>query len=314
MKRSSKHQATVFLVALAGALVPVPLAEARDTVLNDGHYGLAVSYDRVDGWHVYINEYETGKQLPAHRTICRIDESAQATVPADPEFRFLGPAGQTVWILPEIYDPEILYMGIGAPLLERNIFTGGLSNRGQISMQLIGIEGTGPAADGDLAMWQAGFPPKVFFSTSDGIGPEDALHSVTANFHAHFNWGFTQPGLYRLRFRFSGTLVPELGGAFTETEAVYTVEVVHAGNESPFRYAWPVENGWSWSSWMGYLLPDPSGWWLSLEHGWFYPLQSSPDSCWFFFPESGWVWTSQLFFPWVWSPDTGLWSYHPRVA
>jgi len=76
MKRSRKHQATVCLVALAGAMVTAPLAEARDTVLNGGHYGLAVSYDRVDGWHVYINEYETGKQLPAHRTICRIGESA----------------------------------------------------------------------------------------------------------------------------------------------------------------------------------------------------------------------------------------------
>lgn len=158
-------------------------------------------------------------------------------------------------------------------------------------------------------MWQAGYPPRIYISTADGIGSEDALEGVTANFHAHFNWGFTAPGLYRLRFRFSGTLVPELGGQNTTTEAVFTLEVADAGDASPFRYAWREANGWAWSSWIGYIRAAEKGWWQSQDYGWVYPLDGGPDSLWLYFWDAGWVWSSQWLFPWVWDPYSGEWGY-----
>ncbi len=294
---------------LALLLISAATALQADSVLRSGHYDLGIDYVPEEGWTSYVWDFSAQERLSARDAIIFISESSRETVPPDPDFAFLGQAGESFWMLPEIYDPERLYLGIGARQLQRNIFTGGLSNRGRITMRLLSVDGSGPEQGGELVMWQAAFPPRVHFSSADGIGPEDTLEEITANFHAHYNWGFTKPGLYRVRFEFSAKLVPELGGGRTKTEAVYNFEVIDAGDPGPLRYAWKLEEAAFWSSWLGTFFGDRAGWIYTAVYGWLYLPTGRPDSFWLYEPRSGWGWSGQDFFPWVWNPAAAAWHY-----
>jgi len=280
---------------------------AQERLIDLGHFDLAVDYMPDEGWGTYIFDYSTNTQLPPTTTVYRIGETARTTVPDNPDYALLGSPGDAIWVVPEIYNPEIVYLGIGAPLLGRNIFTGGLSNRGQVTMRLIEVSGSGPASGGTLTMWQSGFPPRFHFSTADGIGPEDAMESITANFHAHYNWAFTQPGLYRITFAYSGTLLPSLGGGETSVSVTYSFDVGTFPDASPLRYAWPLEEGWSWSSWMGTVYTANDPWIWDFVRGWMYLRPSTPDSIWVWTAAHGWTWSSQHYYPWLWRPEDDLW-------
>jgi len=299
---------TRFSALLLAALASGFHSEGSDLLLDEGHFDLALNFLPGDGWQRYIYSYASGHQLAPMTSIFRVKEEAETVVPDDPAFSLLGNPGTTIWVIPESYDPEIVYLGIGAPLLGRDIFSGGLSNRGQVTMRLIEVRGSGPAAGGTLTMWQSGFPPRIHFSTADGIGPEDALNAITANFHAHYNWAFTQPGLYRVTFEFSGTLVPALGGEYTSTEVTYSFEIGETVDPSALRYAWPLGDGWSWSSWMGTVFTSNDPWiWLEAM-GWVFMPPADPDHIQLWTFQHGWAWTNQSIFPRLWTFTEGKWG------
>lgn len=304
--RPSRQASILSLLVLLLLLRGLSLV-GQDLVRETGHYDLAVNYDPATGWDTYIRDYAAGPLSPL-RTIFHLGENTRTTVPPDPDFRFLGGAGEEVWILPEIFASDRVYLGIGAPLLGRNLFTGGLSNRGQLTMRLIGLSGSGPESGGQVALWQSAFPPRIHFASADGLGPEDTLDSVTANFHAHYNWGFTRPGLYRMTFAFSGTLLPQFGGMETSTTVTYSFEVLNSLDPGPLRHAWHLDETWSWSSWLGTFSRLEAPWIYSFGKGWLYFLEGSPDSFWLYSPEAGWAWSSQHLFPWIWPASTGIWE------
>ncbi len=47
---------------------------------------------------------------------------AHSTVPANPQFSFLGTAGSSVWVLPQVQDPALLFLGFGTEELEIGVF------------------------------------------------------------------------------------------------------------------------------------------------------------------------------------------------
>jgi surface-anchored protein len=301
-------QAILYAAGCANWLLAVPAAHGWDDLREAGHYDLAVNYTLAGGWEVYAYDHADQGRLDPRTTILAIDDRGLAAVPAGGEFAFLGGPGDPVWVFPEVYDPELVYLGIGAPLLQRGLFSGGLSNRGQVTMQLAAVTGSGPASGGGLVMWQSAFPPRVQFSTVDGIGEEDQLDRITANFHAHYNWGFTAPGLYRVSFEFSGTLLPEHGGGETGTTATFQFAVGDISDPSPLRYAWPGDGGWQWSSWMGHVYRAAGPWVYCLACGWIHLPDGDPDDFWLHSARQGWAWSSQRLFPRVWLAAGGTWS------
>lgn len=286
--------------------LPAPLA-AQDQLLPIQHYDLAVNYDPESGWETFIYDFTSEVHLDAYTSVITATDKSRRELPDDEDFAILGNPGETIWIIPEIFDSDIVYLGIGAQLLGRNIFSGGLSNRGQITMRLLDVSGTGPDSGGTVSLWQSGFPPQFYFSSADGIDEEDALEAITANFHAHYNWGFSKPGLYRVTFEYSGKLVPQLGGEETSTQVTYTFQIENPGKASPLRYAWPLEDGWSWSSWMEYVFTESAPWIFLPDSGWWYVSDGPPDDFWAWSQEHGWLWTSQWYFPWFWDPVTDSW-------
>ncbi len=280
---------------------------AHEVLFRTGHNDLAVNYSPETGWKAYIYDYDTDVERDPYSVIYEVTATARKPVPNDADYALLGQPGDMIWVVPENYDPQIIYLGIGAPLLGRNIFAGGLSNRGQINMRLVEVTGSGPAAGGSVSLWQSGFPPRFYFSSADGLGPDDALTAITANFHSHYNWGFTKPGLYRLTFEFSGQLVPALGGQKTSTRVTYTFQIEHAGNETPLRYAWPLSDGWVWTDWMGLAYTASAPWVYLPESGWWYQPAGLPQDFWAWSSTTGWTWSSQDFYPWRWHADNKTW-------
>jgi surface-anchored protein len=118
--------------------------------------------------------------------------------PAGSEYNFLGvSAGIPVWTLPEVEDVSKPFYGLGSEELDAADFDGDLT------FQLLSV--VSAPAGGHFSLWRDnGGSPLVRFATSDGVTGSDSFQ-LTPGGHDHYNWSFTQPGLYELSFRVSGT-------------------------------------------------------------------------------------------------------------
>jgi surface-anchored protein len=72
------------------------------------------------------------------------------------------------------------------------------------SLRLSLVQFSGPTG-GQFSLWQADLfgNPDVKMTTSDGLGAGDSM-LLTPGAHDHFNYGFTQPGVYDLTFQWKG--------------------------------------------------------------------------------------------------------------
>ncbi|MBM3844738.1 MAG: DUF3466 family protein [Verrucomicrobia bacterium] len=182
----------------------------RATIYTEGHADFA--FDYADGvWDQRMRHDDFGPSLEPNTILIRGTVASQLVVPSDlPEgYEFLGNVGDTIWILPEVQDPRLPFLGLAAEETPIDTFL----NR-DIRVQLRKVEGPGQFIASD-----AGFnEPRVFFNTRDGIGPAD-FYPLPAGSHAHLNWLFTRPGYYRVTLQASGVLtdgdVPTTGSPVT---------------------------------------------------------------------------------------------------
>ena len=170
----------------------------RATIYAEGHADFAFDYAN-GAWHQRMRNDNLGTNLEPATVLIRGNVASQLVVPTDlpPAYEFLGNAGDTVWILPEVQDPRLPFLGLAAEGTGVETFM----NR-EIRVQLLNVEGPGQFITSD-----AGFTePRVFFNTRDGVGPAD-FYPLSAGSHAHLNWIFTSPGYYRVTLQARGTLV-----------------------------------------------------------------------------------------------------------
>jgi surface-anchored protein len=94
-----------------------------------------------------------------------------------------------------------------------------------VTVTLTGAAGSGITAGGQFSLWQGSVTPNFFMSTFDGISGADSytFADLTAEDHAHFNWAFTEEGIYDLTFEISGT---HAGDGFKSATATYTFSVI----------------------------------------------------------------------------------------
>lgn len=188
----------------------------RATIYADGHADFAFDYAN-GAWHQRMRNDNLGSDLEPATVLVRGNVASQLVVPTDlpAGYEFLGQAGDTIWILPEVQDPRLPFLGLAAE--ETGIET--FLNR-DIRVQLLNAEGPGQFLTSD-----AGFTePRVFFNTRDGIGPAD-FYPLTAGSHAHLNWIFTSPGYYRVTFQASGTLA-DGGGTTIAAPVTYHFQII----------------------------------------------------------------------------------------
>jgi surface-anchored protein len=168
------------------------------TILSTGHTDLALDYlDTDDTWNFHVGSDSTGLEYRANEVILQVNSEAKTNVPSGSSFSFLGTAGAPIWILPQVQDEELLYLGYGGDGIPEGVFT---NNQVKVTLKSV----IGP---GDFFSYKVdGFGnPAVYFNTRDGITSSDSV-TVQSGGDAHLNWAFTAAGTYKVVLQASGTL------------------------------------------------------------------------------------------------------------
>lgn len=197
----------------AGLILAAQPASAALVTLSQGHVDV-IDVNLAGGAFTVKVEDATGA-TPVERdpadVILDVKAEAETTVPSGSQWSFLGPAGSTVWVLPRVQDPDLLWAGWNT----EDVAATGLTGAPNLSLLSV----TGPGA---LVVYRPNgiSPPTVLFHSGNGL--PDTL-AVAAGTHAHETWAFTAPGTYTATFEVTGTLAG--GGAATPGRATLTFTV-----------------------------------------------------------------------------------------
>ncbi|MDQ7810929.1 choice-of-anchor M domain-containing protein [Amycolatopsis sp. A133] len=197
--------------ALFAGLVATPAHAASPVVLDHGHVD-AVDVEYEDGaleLHVHDESVEPSVEYDPREVVLKALPGARTTVPADASYRFLGPAGAPVSILPQTQDPDLLWPGFSTEELATGVFAGD-----SLEVALKSVRGPGTASVFTTGPFGAA---TVLLDSSDGL--PDAL-TLPAGLHEHVGWGFTKPGVYQLTFQVSAKLTT--GAKVSSAPAVLT--------------------------------------------------------------------------------------------
>jgi surface-anchored protein len=199
------------------ALLTTGLASQAQTCLWEGHTDVGIVYE--DGaWNLHIGQHEAipPMEYAPNEAILGVNLlAASNTVPANPQFSFLGTAGSPVWILPQGQDPALLFLGFGTEELPAALFV-----NDEVALTLKAVRGPG-----QFSVYESGLfgNPNVIMNSRDGVTAADSV-VLTAGGHRHVNWAFSVPGTYEVDFEATGTLVA--GNVFTSSGPItYTFDV-----------------------------------------------------------------------------------------
>lgn len=184
-------------------LLPVGPLIAQPLYLTNQHMDISFRYD---AGAVGSNQLNLVLQYnaPASTTVSNDQfyivgaAAAKKTVPANPDFAFLGSAGAPIWILPKTQDPLRPYLGISAEDSSVAVFDN------PMRLELVDVQGPGNFTLYDIPT----STPVVNLVFSNGVvsSTHDSVDAML-NSHAHFNWAFSTNGLYRVTFRGVGSPV-----------------------------------------------------------------------------------------------------------
>jgi surface-anchored protein len=204
---------TKALFVTAALLLTGATAFAAKPRLTTGHLDIAVGYEDGD-FTLTLHDDTTDTGYAANQAIVIVAASAQTTVPDDPLFGFLGAPNVLVWILPEVQNPNLAFLGFGADDLPTGVFS-----NDTVRVRLVKVTGPGKLALYNLDAFGA---PRLVMNTRDGIYSNDRIDMIAGG-DAHQNFAFSRPGVYHVTFQATGTL---LDGTVIHTKnTTYTIEV-----------------------------------------------------------------------------------------
>jgi surface-anchored protein len=214
---------------------PPPKAVPTYTLLDHGDVE-GVGFSFLNGkLGLFIYDVLHGVEYDPSAAIVRVLDAARTVVPANASYAFLGAPGAPVWLLPQSQDEAaalgVLSLGFGADRILPGVF------EGDIALRLSAVSFTpepGVAAAGHVALFtnDALGAPTVHLDSRDGFSAADVA-TIAAGGHRHFNWAFSEPGLYKLTYQVNAT---RNGNAVTNSQ-VFTYRVRSAG--APFTL-WSV--------------------------------------------------------------------------
>jgi len=190
------RQPLLLSAAIAGFLtLPAWSEEDHDhgggkVELGVGHSDVQVTYED-DKLGIHIHDQIEDVEIAPDDLIILLPEAAEAAVPANTDFAFLGSIGDPLWILPQNAIPNVLFLGIAADNLESGIFLDDTTR-----VELVSIEGPGHFFAYDTDAFGA---PNVQINSADGITGDDRL-TVAAGAHFHVDMTFNAEGDYKLTF------------------------------------------------------------------------------------------------------------------
>jgi surface-anchored protein len=189
-----------------------------------------VGFSLLNGkWDLYLHDLLHGVEYDPSAAIVRVLDAARTQVPASASYSFLGAAGAPVWLLPqspdEAADLGVVALGYTAASIAAGTFTS------DIALQLTALAFTpepGVTGAGHFSLFtNDGLGvPTVLLDSRDGFSAADTA-TIAAGGHRHFNWAFSEPGLYKLSYQVSATRTGTTAPA-TDTK-VFTYRVRSAG-------------------------------------------------------------------------------------
>jgi len=177
----------------------VDLVEAR---VDAGRIELAVKDDSRPGGAVF--------RSPADVQV-RVKDRSRVSVPSNPAFSFLGASGSEVYLLPQVQDPNVVWPGWSTERISAGQLVGDA-----IRLRVTQVEGPGKLVIFTTDQFGA---PSVLVDSSDGL-PDQI--TVPIRTHAHANWAFSAPGVFRIGVEVNATLA---GGAGSSASGEYVFVV-----------------------------------------------------------------------------------------
>lgn len=176
--------------------------------VNEGHFDFGVQV--ADGKLISrVKDDRADPPVWRHpaSTIFRLDDTASVEVPDNSAFSFLGEPGATVWGIGQTQEDGIPWLGWNT---QHASAISGID--GGTQWKLDSVDGPG-----ELFVYQTG----SFGSLSKVLGSGDGWPrsmTIPANVHAHGNWSFTEPGVYRVTTTHSAKL--KAGDTVTSQETL----------------------------------------------------------------------------------------------
>ncbi|WP_162906984.1 TIGR03773 family transporter-associated surface protein [Allorhizocola rhizosphaerae] len=147
-------------------------------IVDNGHADIA---SRIVNGRIDIGVKTDAVRDPAD-VVLHLKPAAAITLPAG--FEFLGPAGSTIWQIPQTQRSGIIWLGWNTE-----------SVSSPVQWSLTKVSGPGRVA---VYEYTSLGQPRIHFNSGDGL-PD--TFTVAAGTHAHGNWAFTKQGVYKLTFR-----------------------------------------------------------------------------------------------------------------
>jgi putative ABC transporter-associated repeat protein len=166
--------------------------------LTTGHVDIGPKF--VGGeWTLMVHDDSTDPSVWRHldRTVFRISDKAVLPVPNDSAYSFIGAPGKRVYVVPQVQNPDVVWVGWNTQDPEvMDTIDGG------VTLTLTEVDGPGEL----FVYLQAGN-----FGAADVLwdSTKDARQNiwVDVNTHTHANWVFTEPGVYFVQAEVKADLV-----------------------------------------------------------------------------------------------------------
>ena len=205
------------VIAVLYGLVFSALAEER-IYFPAGHGDIVFQYRQSEWeWNFRLDD-PAGEHSPKD-VVVELGKGSELSIPDDERYLFLGEVGTPVWIISQVYQDAVPYLGLIYAADPPGVFE-------RIVLTLDAASG-----HGDYYMWMTdgGGQVSVAMNTSDGIDGDDRLN-LPASGHIHQALGFTAPGTYFLSLRAEGILSGGDGSVISDPQTYrFAVNVFDRG-------------------------------------------------------------------------------------
>lgn len=197
----------VAVVTAVGLVPPVlaPTASAADRVILDGGHIDVVAIGLEAGklrMQVSDDSGDTVRELDPADVVIHALPAAETEIPDIPEYAFLGPAGSTTWLLPEVQNPDVVWPGYNTYGIRPGQVRGD-----EVTLRLLDVRGpgslslflSGPSGEPIMLATTLRGTPYSVPTTVSAMSPPQPTVPIDA--HAHMNWAFSKPGSYDVTFQ-----------------------------------------------------------------------------------------------------------------
>lgn len=169
-------------------------ADTACTVIDDGHIDIGPRF--VDGtWTAQLRDDTEAESVwrDLEDVVLQVPDAALFPIP-EGDFGFLGETGQEIYMLPQVQASGIVWPGWNTQ--DKSVIDG---VPGAVDWNLTEVDGPG-----EFTIFLSGTfgGADVLFDSSEAL-PQTV--SIPRNTHAHGNWTFSEPGVYRLTVEFTAT-------------------------------------------------------------------------------------------------------------